>query len=512
MPPRPAIPALRIRATNDAPVRAERDFVLYWQIAARRTRSNFALDHAIHHATTLGKPLVVLEALRCGYRWASDRMHRFVLDGMRDNRARYAKAGITYHAYVEPKAGAGSGLLEHLAGKACMVVTDDYPAFFLPRMVEAAAKKLDVRLDAVDGNGLLPMRATDRVFGRAVDLRRYLQKHLLPHLAEMPHADPLQRLKVPALDGDPLKEVRRRWPAAADDLLEASGTADGLADLPIDHDVPVVEDLEGGETAGRRCLQSFFDTRFGRYHEDRNHPDDSAASGLSPYLHFGFVSAHEVFRRLVEHEDWTPDAVATSVKGQREGFWGMSEPGEAFLDEFVTWRELGINMCWHWPDDYDRYDSLPEWARKTLGEHASDPRPYEYSHEELENAATHDEVWNAAQNELRATGRMHNYLRMLWGKKVLEWSSTPQEAAERLIELNNRWAIDGRDPNSYSGIFWVFGRYDRPWGPERPVFGTIRYMTSDSTKRKLRLKSYLARWAEPGGAKARGQGALFGSD
>jgi len=156
---------------------------------------------------------------------------------------------------------------------------------------------------------------------------------------------------------------------------------------------------------------------------------------------------------------------------------------------------MGFNMSFRHPDSYDQFDSLPDWARKTLQSHASDPRPAIYTPEEFEHAQTHDELWNAAQTELRTTGVIHNYMRMLWGKKILHWTSTPQEALQVMIHLNNKYGLDGRDPNSYSGIFWVLGRYDRAWGPQRPVFGSVRYMTSDSARKKLRLKKYLARFA-----------------
>jgi deoxyribodipyrimidine photo-lyase len=172
----------------------------------------------------------------------------------------------------------------------------------------------------------------------------------------------------------------------------------------------------------------------------------------------------------------------------------MSPAAEKFLDEAVTWREVGYNMAAH-REDFERYESLPEWARATLGKHERDPRPHLYSREEFEAAATHDEIWNAAQGQLREEGRIHNYLRMLWGKKVLHWSASPREALETLIDLNNKYALDGRDPNSYSGIFWCLGRYDRPWPPERPVFGTVRYMSSESMRRKLKVDGYVKRWA-----------------
>ena len=172
----------------------------------------------------------------------------------------------------------------------------------------------------------------------------------------------------------------------------------------------------------------------------------------------------------------------------------MSEAAEAFLDELVTWRELGFNMCWQ-REDYDQLEGLPEWAAKTLKRHEKDKRPYLYTLEEWEEAKTHDPLWNAAQTQLIREGMIHNYLRMLWGKKILHWSKTPREALQVMIELNNKYALDGRDPNSYSGIFWVLGRYDRAWGPERDVFGKVRYMSSTNTARKLRLKEYVTKYA-----------------
>jgi deoxyribodipyrimidine photo-lyase len=173
----------------------------------------------------------------------------------------------------------------------------------------------------------------------------------------------------------------------------------------------------------------------------------------------------------------------------------MSRSAESFLDQLITWRELGYNMCTHLPL-YDRYESLPAWAQETLNRHRKDPRPYLYGLDQFENAETHDPIWNAAQRQLKREGRLQNYLRMLWGKKILEWTRSPEEALDIMIHLNNKYALDGRNPNSYTGIFWILGRYDRPWGPERLVFGKIRYMSSENTARKLRVKQYLRKYSE----------------
>ncbi len=484
------VPDLRVMACNEAPVDEDGDFVLYWMIAQRRAWFNFGLERAADWARQLDKPLLVLEALRSDYRWASDRLHRFVIQGMAANVRRFGKTRAAYHPYVEPEPGEGKGLLEALAKQAAVVVTDDFPSFFLPRMVAAAAERLPVRLEQVDSNGLLPLRATGRVFLRAVDFRRFLQKTLPDHLDEMPRKNPLARARIPELDGLPSK-IARRWPAAD---LEALLAPDGLAGLAIDHEVPPV-DYEGGSEAGRKTLERFIEERLPRYAEGRRDVTDRATSELSPYLHFGHVSAHEVFAAVAEREDWDPGELFHKATASREGWWGMSEEAESFLDELLTWRELGYNMSWQ-RDDLDQYESLPDWARETLEEHAGDPREHVYDLEAFETAATHDELWNAAQRELVRDGRIHNYLRMLWGKKILEWSETPRDALEVMIELNNKYAVDGRNPNSYSGIFWCLGRYDRAWGPERPIFGKVRFMSSDSTRRKLDAKTYVEDFGE----------------
>lgn len=487
------VPALRVRAVNRAPLRPERKYVLYWMIAARRTHDNFALDRALEYARRLQKPLLVLEALRVDYPYASDRLHRFVIDGMADNARAFRTAGVTYHGYVEPLAGAGRGLLAALAAHAAVVVSDDFPCFFLPRMLEAAGKQLDVRLEAIDSNGVLPIRALGKACFRAFDFRRALQRRFAFDWAACPDASPLETLEVRELPRLQLpREVRERWPSASTELL--TGSARALAALPIDHQVPVVA-ARGGSDAAAKGLARFVAQRLDRYADERNHPDKVATSGLSPYLHFGQIAPQRIARAIFEREAWSADELDQRARGQRSGFWKLSASAEAFLDQLLTWRELGLNFC-AYQSDYQSFTSLPNWARQTLGKHARDRRPAHYCRAQLEDARTADPIWNAAQRELREAGRIHNYLRMLWGKKILEWSETPEQALATTLYLNDRFAIDGRDPNSYSGILWCYGRYDRAWGPERPIFGTVRYMASASTAKKLWLTRYLERYGD----------------
>lgn len=486
------IPELRVRTLNDDAVRDDGNFVLYWMVAFRRTHWNYSLQRAAEWASDLNKPLVVLEALRCDYKWASDRLHWFVVQGMRDNLAALKDGSATYYPYLERQAGEGSGLLAALAEQACLVVADDFPCFFLPRMLRVAARQVKVRMEAIDSNGLLPMRAADKVFARAYDLRRYLQKELPNHFGHLPQPDPLDDVKLPTLEKLP-KSITENWPVA-----EVEAIADdpsNLEQFPIDHQVPIVPATPGGERAALACLKEFLAEKLERYTDERNEPEKDASSGFSPYLHFGHLSVHQVFAELTRKLNWKPNDVADKANGARSGWWNMSESAEGFLDELITWRELGYNMCSK-QGDYTRYSSLPDWAQQTLAEHADDSREYVYTLAEFEQAETHDELWNAAQRQLLVEGHIHNYLRMLWGKKILEWTASPEEALHVMIELNNKYALDGRDPNSYSGIFWVLGRYDRAWGPEREIYGKIRYMSSDNTARKLKVKGYIEKYSK----------------
>ncbi|QDV22150.1 cryptochrome/DNA photolyase family protein [Aureliella helgolandensis] len=486
------VPADRLRSVNSLAINQSGDWVVYWMTAFRRTRSNFALQYARDCAQALGKPLVILEALRVRYRWASDRFHRFVIEGMRDNEQACRSAGALYYPYVEPRPGAGAGLLAELAKRSCLVVSDDFPCFFHPHLYAKLARTLPARLQLVDSNCLMPLAVPERTFTVAHSYRRFMQKELPKHLESFPEQQPLRASatrSLPLLKALPTS-LRETWPRAE---LEELLNDDGLAALPIDHAVEPTS-VAGGATAAGQTLRRFIRSRLANYADARNEPDEDGSSELSSYLHFGQLSAHEVFGQVMETEGWQPGKIQPP-NGKVNGFWGVSTGLEAFMDQLCTWREIGFNMCRR-ESNYADFESLPTWAQATLQEHASDKRPFEYSGRQFELAETHDPIWNAAQRQLVREGRIHNYLRMLWGKKILHWTRSPEQALEIMLELNNKYALDGRDPNSYSGIFWVLGRYDRAWGPERPIFGKVRYMTSENTARKHHLKQYLLRFAE----------------
>ncbi len=479
-------PDHRVKVLNNMPVNDNGDFVLYWMTSYRRVRWNFSLDRSIMWAKRLDKPLVILEALRCAHRYACDRFHNFVMDGMKDNLLAVQNSEIAYYPYIEPDPDAGKGLLREFSFKACVVVTDFFPCFFLPGMTLAGALQVFCRMEQVDSNGLFPCRESDQVFVSAFSFRRYLQKNLPKYIMEAPEEDPLTPSELRGLKKFP-DNIIQKWPRASEFLLLSEHR--DLTKLPIDHEIGPTA-IKGGSSQASATLGTFLNQRLSRYAEERNDVDHPATSGLSPYLHWGHISAHEIFWTLMRSENWTPDSLSGKSNGKRTGWWGTGKNAEAFLDELVTWREIGFNMC-RLTSNFDSYDSLPDWSRKTLADHQSDLKEFYYEIDEFENATTHDNIWNAAQKELVRTGKIHNYLRMLWGKKILEWSVTPKRSMEIMIELNNKYALDGRDPNSYSGIFWILGRYDRPWGPERSIFGKIRYMSSERTRGKIDLKNYL---------------------
>ena len=490
----PSVPAVRIRTLNEWPKDISKPFVLYWMTAFRRTRTNFALQRAVELAEQLRKPLVILEAVRCNYRWANDRFHRFILDGMIDNEADTRKTNAMYCCYVEPNSNHGHGLLEAFASHSCAIVSDDFPCFFHPAMYQHIARRWNCCVELVDSNTILPMRSTDRTFTVAHSYRRYMQKEIAQGLPDFPIEEPLSFLTVKRLQSLPA-EIVQRWPVWTNNQVSQQLPKVALTSLPIDHAVQPTQE-RGGPVEAAKVLDRFIQQRLANYAQARNEPEQAGSSGLSPYFHFGHVSPQELFQRLASATGWSWEQLG-KPNGKMNGFWNMGTDAEAILDQLMTWREIGFNLCWRNPH-FDRFESLPDWAQVTLQEHEQDKRPFVYDLEQFDAANTHDPLWNAAQTQLVREGRIHNYLRMLWGKKILHWTRSPREALRIMIELNNKYALDGRDPNSYSGIFWVLGRYDRAWGPERPIFGKVRYMTSESTQNKFHVKQYLAKYATKG--------------
>ena len=480
----------RINVLNDTePDIKSGEYVLYWVLMYRRTRYNHALQRAIEWANELEKPLLVFEPLQLKYEWASDRFQQFIIESMKDSYDAYSKSKAGYFPFVETAEGELNGLLESLASKASVVISDDYPAYFIPQMAAKGKGIITCKYEIVDSNGLMPIRSAEKEFVRAHDFRRNMHKNIAEHLEFPPEENPLTKLKT-TFNEDLIKATLKKWePTNFTDI----NIPELVSELPVDKSVKA-SNITGGYKAAKERMDNFLENSFNDYSERRSHPSEDVGSGLSPYFHFGNLSSYEVFKKIVEMEGWSKDKTNEKKVGNRREWWGMSENAEGFLDQLITWREVGFHTCVY-KSNYAQYESLPEWALETLEEHSKDEREHIYSFEELENSKTHDEIWNAAQKQLKEEGIIQNYLRMLWGKKILEWTEHPKTALNYMIQLNNKYALDGRDPNSYSGIFWTLGRYDRAWGPERPIFGKIRYMTSDSTAKKFNLSGYLEKWS-----------------
>lgn len=478
--------ALRIAHRNHAEPNTQGKYVLYWMQIFRRLEFNHALQYAVELANKLGKPLLIYEGLRCDYPWASERFHRFLLEGMCENAKSLKKDGHNYFSFVERKYGDGRGLMQALCEDACAVVTDDYPAFVVREHNARLSLRIRIPFIAVDSNGILPLQITQKAPYSAFHFRRIWQKNFVSAVADEPMKSPLSKLKNRA-KLFPRKHLTEQWP---DSTPRLESMLKSIAEFPIDHQVQAVLQFPGTRAAALQRLRNFVNGGLLQYAERHNDPDFNSTSLLSPYLHFGKISTHEIVKSALNKQPagWSLSRIRNQ-NGSRDGFLRGNPSIEAFLDQAITWREIGFHYCYHDPQ-YDRFESLPRWARATLQKHAKDVRDPFYTLRQFESAQTHDPIWNAAQRQLLQEGIIHNYLRMLWGKKILEWSPDPQTALHWMIELNNKYALDGRDPNSYSGIFWIFGRFDRPWA-EREIFGTVRYMSSTNTARKVKLKEYL---------------------
>ena len=474
---------------------ANGEYVLYWMQINRRLHYNFALEYAVAYANRIGRPLVILEGLACDYPWATARTSTFILEGMAEHVGHLRDAGsVLYIPYPEQKSGSYDKLVRALCSRAAILISDEYPVFIMRERNEKLEKELQIPFHTIDSNGIIPMALSNKAPYSAYVFRRMMQKMFRECWEYPPQEHPLKELQNHGLPDLPKEVMDKRKTGL--ERLESSGCikdfVNGLSSLN-DNIGPI--EIKGTREAALKRLDAFIGNDLLRYQVDRNDPDKESTSRLSPWLHFGKISSFEVVKEVfgMQPKDWNLDD-ARPVNGKRSGFFGGDASIESFLDEIITWRETGFHFAWHTPA-YDQFDSLPSWARETLSDHSVDRRDYTYTYTELEEAQTHDPVWNAAQTQLRKEGRIHNYLRMLWGKKVLEWTPDPQTALEYLIDLNNYYAIDGRDPNSYSGIFWILGRFDRAWGPEREIFGKIRYMSSDSARKKVKLDHYLKRYS-----------------
>ena len=458
---------LRERAVllNSRPVNTEAEFVLCWLHHAIRDHDNPALDTAVALGNQLAKPVLVYQGLGGNHRFNSDRHHTFILQGANDLAAGLRSRGIAYALHVPTDPNQPSPLRK-LLERACALVTEDFPAPPFPQWSRAWATRSPVVMIAVDSACLMPMRLVRTRHTRAFKFREAAQREWRSRMRESwSNVSPT----VPSL---PVTEQSLGFQPTDPTTIDLTALC---AQCEIDHDVTPVDHLIGGSVAGYQRWETFKTHHLRTYDKRRNNAlDPDGVSGLSPYLHHGQISIFRIARE------------ANQVGGSG---------ADKFLDELLVWRELAHNFCAH--TDHRQLETLqaiPPWAQQTLEDHRHDQRNHgaaSYTSAQLASGQTGDRLWDAAQKSLLLNGELHNNLRMTWGKAVVQWSPTPEQALATLIDLNHRYALDGNDPNSYGGLLWCLGQFDRPFTPEVPVLGTIRPRDTATHASRLDPDAYL---------------------
>lgn len=428
---------------------------MLWVQSTVRTTMNHALALAVERADRANVPVLAVFALDPQYPGANRRHFSFLLDGLDDYSRSLAQMGIPLLLHR----GNPPDVVQKLAGRAVEIVTDVGYLRHQRLWRQQLAQSLPIAITAVETNVVVPTgTVSDKVEWSAATLRRKIMPLLggflgIPEFDSPRRSVTLEELSLSSLDSTDFEKVFRG--------------------VRVDERATVVAGIQGGETTANKVLAEFINQRLEHYAVRRNDPTLDGVSGLSPWIHFGHISP---------------------VTAVRAALQAGGAGSDAFIEELVVRRELAVNHCLH-NALYDQFAGLPDWARKTLALHDADHREVTYSADDFEQARTHDPYWNAAQRQMMRSGTMHGYMRMYWGKKILEWSATHREGYQLALTLNDRWGLDGRDANGYTGVAWCFGRHDRPW-KERPIFGMIRYMNDRGLKRKFDADAYASRWAE----------------
>jgi deoxyribodipyrimidine photo-lyase len=443
----------RIKGLNKKEVK-KGAYVLYWMQASQRTEYNHALEYAIIKANELKQPVIVFFGITDTFPEANERHYTFMLEGLREVKQSLEKRGIQMVIlHKSPERG-----VVQLARRASLTVVDRGYLRIQRDWRGYAAKRIDCPLIQIESDVIVPVEeASPKEEYTAATIRSKIRKKLSHFLVPLKESEPA----ISSLSMDV-------------DSFDIEDIGKAISKLRIDRSVKKVDSFHGGTKEALRHLEVFLEGKLDRFPELRNDPTLDYLSHMSPYLHFGQIS---------------PLFIALEVEKTKS-------PGiEAFLEELIGRRELSMNFVFY-NEKYDSFDGVPEWARKTLQAHQKNKHPYLYTLEELEQAKTHDPYWNAAQREMVTKGKMHGYMRMYWGKKILEWSKTPEEAYRAALYLNNKYELDGRDPNGFTGVAWCFGKHDRPWG-ERPIFGNVRYMNDKGLKRKFDADEYVKMMSQP---------------
>jgi deoxyribodipyrimidine photo-lyase len=442
----------RVRFLNELEPRNS-GYVLYWMQQAQRADCNHALEYAIREANDRELPLVATFGITRRFPQGQSRHYRFMLEGLLETQARLGERGVRLVVRIAPP----PETVAALAPGAALIVTDAGYLRVQRAWRSRVAKEAGCRVVQVESDVVVPV-------GLASDKGEYAARTIRPKI----HGHLPRFLK-------PLEETSLRRSSLGIKLtsVDISNTDKVMETLSVAQRAAPVSSFAGGTAEAERRLAEFLSSGLRHYADRHSDPGRGVESNLSPYLHFGQIS---------------PLRVALAVRGKRGVPRAVKDD---FLEELIVRRELAMNFCLM-NDSYDSYACLPDWAKLTLRQHAGDERNYIYSERQLERAETHDLYWNAAQRELVLTGKMHGYMRMYWGKKIIEWSATPEAAFETALRLNNTYQLDGRDPNSFAGVAWCFGKHDRPW-QERPVFGKVRWMSADGLRRKFDMDAYLAR-------------------
>lgn len=436
----------RIKYLNDEAA-VKGDYILYWMQSSPRSHYNHALEFALEKSREMDLPLLCFFGLTPDFPEANHRHYQFLVEGLKDTQKSLQEKNIQMVVQnISPEKGA----LE-ISKEAALTITDQGYLSIQRQWHQELANNIEVPLIQIESNVVVPLEtASPKEEYSAGTLRRKIHKVLEFFMV-------------------PLKE-RKVYKNSMDfdfDSMDISNPGVTLQKLKVDKSVPA-SIFTGGTSTGIKIFESFLKNKLNHFADLRNNPTENFLSNMSPYLHFGHIS---------------PLYLALEVS-KRSGVGS-----DAYLEELIIRRELSMNMVYYNPH-YDKFDCLPDWAKKTLLEHRNDPREYEYSLEELENALTHDPYWNAAQKEMVITGKMHGYMRMYWGKKILEWVDDPRKAYDMALYLNDKYEIDGRDPNGFTGVAWCFGKHDRAW-KEREIFGKVRYMNDNGLRRKFKIDLYV---------------------